>query len=209
MPPKGGLLNSIRTAPRVGLGLGQAENSMSAGGKGGSVRAPLMGVFRSAHEAHDATKREDRRDESGDRVIAGRRSHSRNAISETELQAAVARDLEVLMNTVNLASSIDLSEFGEVDRSVLNYGFPDLVHRTIDEGSLVEVGDEIQTALSVFEPRLVPGSVSVVQDERTEEGDLKVRFIVRAALRYDPYNVPVEFVADIERESGKILIGRG
>lgn len=181
---------------------------MSAGGKSGNVRAPLMGVFRSAHEAHDATKREDRRDESGERIIAGRRSIGRNAISEAELQAAVARDLEILMNTVNFASSTDISEFPEVSRSVLNHGFPDLVHRTIDEGSLREVGDEIETALAAFETRLVPGSVSVVKDEEIAAGDLKVRFIVRAALRYDTYNVPVEFVADLERETGKILIGR-
>lgn len=167
-----------------------------------------MGVFRGAHEAHDATKREDRRDEAGERIVAGRRSLSRNAATEAELRAAVARDLEVLMNTINLASSLEISEFPEVSRSILNYGFPDVVHRSIDEGSVVEVGDEIETVLIHYEPRLVSGSVIVGRDERTEEGDLKVRFLVRASLRYNSYNIPVEFVAELERESGKILIGQ-
>lgn len=181
---------------------------MSAGNKGSAVRAPLMEVFRSAHLAHDARKRDDSRDEAGERIIAGRRSLSRNAISEPELRSAVARDLEALMNSVNLASSIDIAEFPEVGRSILNHGFPDLVHRTIDEGSLTEVGAELQTALKVYEPRLVPGSVAVTQDKATESGDLKVRFLVRAALRYDSYHVPVEFVAELERDTGKILVAR-
>lgn len=167
-----------------------------------------MRAFRTAHEARDAARREDQRDDSGERVIAGRRSLGRNAVTEGELQVAVSQDLETLMNTTNLDSTIDLSDYPEVGRSVLNFGFPDIVHRTVEETSLREVGGEIEAAIRVYEPRLVAGSVSVSQEDRADTLDLKVRFRVRASLHYDTYNVPVEFVADIERGSGKIVIGR-
>jgi type VI secretion system protein ImpF len=38
--------------------------------------------------------------------------------------------------------------------------------------------------------------------------ELKVRFVVQAELHCEPVNVPVEFVADIEFESGSIHIQR-
>jgi type VI secretion system protein ImpF len=91
---------------------------------------------------------------------------------------------------------------------VLNYGFPDLVHRTIDESSVNSVKDEIRTVLMQFEPRLVRESLHVARDETVDKAELKVRFVVNADLACDPLNVPVEFVAEVELDSGKILINR-
>ena len=181
---------------------------MSVGGKSSRVRAPLMGVFRAAHDARDSTKREDKVDESGERVVAGRRSLNRNAISEAEMQSAVGRDIEILMNTVNLDSTEDLGDYPEVGRSILNFGLPDIVHRAVGDIGVSQVGEEIELALRTYEPRIVPGTISIAKDEREEGDHLKVRFVVRASLRYDSYNVPVEFIADLERETSKISIGR-
>ena len=38
--------------------------------------------------------------------------------------------------------------------------------------------------------------------------ELKLRFMVRAELFCDPLNVPVEFVADVELDTGKISVNR-
>ena len=38
--------------------------------------------------------------------------------------------------------------------------------------------------------------------------ELKLRFVVHADLRCDPLNVPVEFVADVDLDSGGIQINR-
>ena len=38
--------------------------------------------------------------------------------------------------------------------------------------------------------------------------DLKVRFLVSAALKTQPVEVPVQFVAEVELDSGKIKIDR-
>lgn len=170
------------------------------------LRMPLMAAFRDANQVRDAKTKIDERDESGERVIAGRRATGRSVITEAQLQRTVARDLEQLMNTINLDSSLDLDGYALAQTSVINYGFPDVVHRTIDEGSVGDIGYEIQQALSVYETRLIPDSITVRRDTSIDDLELKVRFLVRADLRSDPLNVPVEFVADLDRDTGKISI---
>ena len=169
---------------------------------------PLMQVFRGAHQARDAKKKLDLRDESGERVIAGRRASGRTAITEPMLRREVALDLANLMNSINLSSSLDLHKYDKVRKSILNYGFPDIAHRSIDEVSVDDIKDEIEAVLSQFEPRLAKESIEIARDKTVDSADLKIRFIVRADLCCDPLNVPVEFVADLEVDTGKILINR-
>ena len=69
---------------------------------------PLMLAFRAAHEARDARKKLDLRDQSGERIIAGRRSTGRHPISEALLRREVSHDLETLLNTIALESTLDL-----------------------------------------------------------------------------------------------------
>ena len=169
---------------------------------------PLLYAFRAAHEARDATKKLDLRDEGGERLIAGRRAPARAAITESVLRKEVARDLEMLMNTVNLASSVDLAKFEHVRRSIVNYGLPDIAHRSIDELGVSGIAGEIAVALRDFEPRLLPNSIDVTRDTSASSEELKLRFVIRADLSCDPIDVPVEFVADLELDSGKISIER-
>jgi type VI secretion system protein ImpF len=117
-------------------------------------------------------------------------------------------DLVSLFNTTNFGAAEDLSELPAVRASILNYGFPDLGRRTIDENSLHEVAREIETALADFEPRLDRHSIQTRRDMSSSAGELKLRFLVKADLRSRPANVPVEFVAEIELGSGKIKIDR-
>jgi type VI secretion system protein ImpF len=169
---------------------------------------PLMFAFRSAHEARDAKKKHDLRDESGERVISSRRTTARVAITEPMLRREVARDLDALVNTIALESSQDLEPFEHARRSVINFGLPDIAHRSIDEISVNDVGREIATALMNFEPRLVRETIKVQRDDAVDSNDLKVRFVVRADLFCVPLHVPIEFVADVEVDTGKIVISR-
>jgi type VI secretion system protein ImpF len=181
---------------------------MAGPSKTDRLSPPLMYAFRGAFAARDSKKKLDLRDESGDRVIASRRSAARGAITEPLLRREVSIDLSTLMNTISLDSSFDIEDYDFVRKSVLNYGFPDLVHRTIDESSVNSVKDEIRTVLMQFEPRLGRESLHVARDETVDKAELKVRFVVNADLACDPLNVPVEFVAEVELDSGKILINR-
>ena len=60
-----------------------------------------------------------------------------------------------------LDAATDLSALPEVRSSILNFGFPDLSWRTIDENGLHDVAGEIEVALLDFEPRLARDSVPV------------------------------------------------
>jgi type VI secretion system protein ImpF len=95
-----------------------------------------------------------------------------------------------------------------VRSSILNYGFPDLSWRSLDENGLNDVTREIEIALGDFEPRLDKRSIRARRDMSAREEELKLRFLVKADLLARPVNVPVEFVAEIELDSGKIKIDR-
>jgi type VI secretion system protein ImpF len=179
-----------------------------ANAKNDRLAPPLMYAFRAAHAKRDAKAHHDIRDEAGDRIIAARRVTSRSPISESGLRREVMSDLVSLFNTTNLAAADDLSAAPAVRSSILNYGFPDLTWRTLDENSLDALSREIEVALTDFEPRLAPGSIRARRDTNVSEEELKLRFLIKADLLSRPINVNVEFAAEVELDSGKIKIER-
>ena len=181
---------------------------MAGTSKKNRLSPPLMFAFRSAHAERDAKKKIDLRDEAGERIIAGRRASARVAITESTLRREVSRDLDALMNTIALESSEDLEQFPAVRKSIINFGFPDIAHRSIDELSVDHIADELKAMLMHYEPRLLADSVHIARDRDVSADDLKVRFIVRADLYCEPLNVPVEFIADLELDSGQIAVNR-
>ena len=164
---------------------------------------PLMFVFRAAHAARDA-----KASAKGRLNAARSRMSQRVAITERDLRREVSRDLETLLNCVAMESTIDLSDFPAVRRSVLNYGFPDIAHRTIDELAASDLDVEIERILRLFEPRLLTASLRVTRDKSVDEDELKIRYIVQSDLQCEPLNLPLEFVADVELTTGKIQIDR-
>jgi len=167
-----------------------------------------MMAFRAANAARDAKTKIDLRNEQGERLISGRRASGRTAISEPMLRKEVARDLEALMNTIALESTEDLTNFEQVQKSVLNYGFPDIAHRSIDDITVDDLADEIRSVLIRYEPRLRKETIRARRDMSVRADELKLRFVVHADLRCDPMNIPIEFVADVDLESGGIQINR-
>lgn len=170
------------------------------------LRPPLMFAFREAHRQKDARTPLDLRSEGGERILAGRRAAPRAAITEQKLRQEIALDLETLVNTVNLGSSIDLTRHADVARSVLNHGFPDITHRSIDEYRVNAIKDELADVLVAYEPRLIKRSVAVERDDGLDPAELKIRFVVRADLNCEPLNIPIQFIADVELDTGKIAI---
>ena len=169
---------------------------------------PLMYVFRVAHAARDARLNPETRQEGDERGTARARQSQRVAVTDRTLRVEVARDLEMLMNCVAMASTIDLSAFPAVRRSILNFGFPDIAHRTIDELEVSDLDDEIAEVLRKFEPRLEAASLRVTRDKSVHVDELKIRYVVEADLICEPLNIPLKFVADLEMVTGKIKFDR-
>jgi len=171
------------------------------------ISPPLMRAFRAAHEAKDATTKIDLRTIDGDRVISGRRLRPRQVITEKVLRHEVARDLDALLNTIALESTVEMVDAPFVRKSILNFGLPDISSLTIDTMEIKRIPDEIRAAVVSFEPRLAAASLQIERDLTLDPAELKVRFLVRADLTCYPVQVPVEFIADIV-ESGKIIVNR-
>jgi type VI secretion system protein ImpF len=171
------------------------------------LSTPLMHVFRAAHEAKDAKRVIDQRNEAGERVIAGRRLRARQIITESMLRREVARDLDALLNTISLDATVDMQNAPHVRKSILNFGLADIANRTIDENRVGEIPDEIRTAIVNYEPRIAADTLRIARDQQLDPVELKVRFVISGNLVCHPVHVPVEFFADIV-EAGKIVVNR-
>lgn len=169
---------------------------------------PLMQAFRASFRARDSAKIIEQRDEFGDRIVAGRRTSPRRAASEYILREDLGEDLATLLNTVSLASAVDLEAFPNVARSVLNFGLADLSAKSVETDAIDRIGAELRTALANFEPRLIAQSISVERDTSFDSTELKVRFVIHADMHATPIDVPVDFVADIEIDSAKMRLTR-
>jgi len=169
--------------------------------------APLMLAFRQAFEKKDARKQSDERNEAGERVLTKGRS-KRALVEEKDLRKNLADDLNILLNTVNFGSIEDLGGLAQVRHSILNFGLPDIVHRTIDENRTEQIIDEIHTAIGDYEPRLIRDTVRVARDYSIDTATLNIRFIVDGDMSCNPADVPVEFVADLELTSGRLAINK-
>lgn len=181
---------------------------MSSSRQNDRLLPPLMHIFRDAHMARDAKKRVDLRDAHGERVISGRRGMTRTPISEPILRREVGTNVTNLLNTTNLDSMDDLSEVPLVAQSIINYGIPAISRITIDENKVNNVADFLRDALVNFEPRIIPDTIKASRDRTVDEAELRVRFNISGQLRCDPLDIPVEFVAEVEGDTGKFRIER-
>jgi len=77
------------------------------------------------------------------------------------LRLSVLRDLEWLMNTVNLESVVDFEEHPELVGTVINYGLPGLSGQTANETELRSIEKLIKRAIQAFEPRILKNTLRV------------------------------------------------
>jgi type VI secretion system protein ImpF len=176
-------------------------------GNADRFQIPVMFAFRDAFDAKDARKRiEERRD--GEKVISGRGSLKRRGADETMLKRNLAVDLLALVNTVDLASAVDLEDFEHVGRSVLNFGLRDVAHLTSQEIGVESLARDLSAALVNHEPRLDPESLQIVRDGEFDDVNQRIRYTVSAEMACTPLDVPIEFVAEIDIGSGKVQLTR-
>ena len=93
----------------------------------------------------------------------GRKVEGRDerVLSRSQLRASVLRDLSWLFNSTNLASTVDLTAHPLAAQSTLNYGLTALAGNPVASLDLHEVERILKEAILRFEPRILPGSLSV------------------------------------------------
>lgn len=77
------------------------------------------------------------------------------------LRQSVLRDLEWLMNTVNLESVISFDAYPELRDTVLNFGMPGLSGSTINNADREAIRRLIKRAIEQFEPRILKDTLRI------------------------------------------------
>jgi type VI secretion system protein ImpF len=126
------------------------------------------------------------------------------AQSVRQLKSSLRRDLEWLLNTRRTPEAVG-SEFQELERSLFNYGLPDLTtlnwESTRDRSYLARM---IETVLGTFEPRLKRVRVDPVGDISATQSVL--RFQIEGLLDMDPAPERISFDTVLQLSSGEYQV---
>lgn len=142
-----------------------------------------------------------------DEPDARQESRERRVLSPARLRECVRRDLTWLFNTTNLATLENLEGFPEVQRSVVNFGMPDLAGRTANSVD-IRVLEQILTAVIWdFEPRLLKSSVvvKVIADESKMNNNAML-FDIEAELWAQPLPLRLFLRTEIDLENGGVSV---
>ncbi len=121
------------------------------------------------------------------------------AATVRQIKAAVARDLENLLNSKNFFPSLP-SVFKELSGSLFVYGLPEFISANPRSPSVrLRLRQELMKAVSRFEPRLRKVTVRIEEPEKNERS---LRFKITGLLVLDPVAEPVTFdtVFDVNRQ---------
>lgn len=86
-------------------------------------------------------------------------SIDRFVISSSKLRQYIKRDLGWLLNTSNLENVVDLADYPQTARSVLNYGMPDLAGITSRGADSEELERRLHQAIVEYEPRILKNTL--------------------------------------------------
>lgn len=134
-------------------------------------------------------------------------SRDQRVLSLRRLRESVRRDLAWLLNTGNLASLQDLSEYPLAAHSVLNYGIRDLAGTTLvgsDPGALERM---LRQAIWDFEPRILRHTVQVRAVAAEEfAGHNALTFLIEGELWAQPVPLHLYLKTEIDLESASVRV---
>ena len=172
--------------------------------KGERAKVSILQVFRNSFESGDAQIGSD-----ANHTDASPRSlQRRDGINEETLRKHLQTDLNALLNTIELGSTSDLSDFPYVNASIVNYGFRDLSNVSVAEINTPRIKENIRASLINHEPRLIRESIQV--DVIEPEGDNRQRLSisVSAELMGDPVDIPLDFDAEVDMSAGTLKMSK-
>jgi len=123
---------------------------------------------------------------------------------------AVLRDLAWLLNSGNMSNVEDLSEYEDVERSVMNFGMPDLCGMSASGIDPAEVQERLADAIRYFEPRILPSSlvVRVITDAEGRKGNT-LSFEIEGELWAQPMHESLFIKTELDIESGEFKFKEG
>ncbi|MGX9120479.1 type VI secretion system baseplate subunit TssE [Mesorhizobium sp. BHbsci] len=126
-------------------------------------------------------------------------THDKRRFSVRQLHEVILRDVSWLLNTNQLAATVDLEPYPHVAASTLNYGVWPVgghIREGIDANAL---RNEIADSLQRFEPRLLPESVKVTA-LNGDQNRGSLRFKIEADLWARPVPLRIVMQTEVDRE---------
>jgi type VI secretion system protein ImpF len=134
-------------------------------------------------------------------------STNEQTLGQRELKEAVIRDLGWLLNSVALDVIEDLERYERVQKSVVNYGLPDLSGHTASSVKPADVEAGVRDAIRQYEPRIIRNSLKVkVRANLDDMSHNSVVFEIEGAIFGQPAPFQVMLQTELDLESGNILV---
>lgn len=134
-------------------------------------------------------------------------ARSMRVISVNRLKRCVLRDLAWLLNCGNLALTEDLSDYPEVEKSVLNYGVADISGSAVASANIPAMEKRIKQAILNFEPRIIPETLRVnVETDRQKMSIKALKFKIEGQLWAQPLPVSLYVSTELDVETGNATV---
>ncbi|OYP35792.1 type VI secretion system baseplate subunit TssE [Rhodopirellula sp. MGV] len=134
-------------------------------------------------------------------------TRDKRIFSVHRLRAAVLRDLAWLLNTCHLAAAEDLSNYQHVQKSVINYGIPDLTGKTVSGLHVDDIQVALRQAILDFEPRIIAKTLEV-RGKKDPENPLtsSLTFEIEGELWARPFPERLYLRSELDLETGDVNI---
>ena len=134
-------------------------------------------------------------------------SRDKRVLSLKELRKSVVRDLAWLLNTNNLSSMQDLSEYPLAEHSVVNYGVPEFAGRPTSNFDLNSLQRLIRQAVWDFEPRILRQSVKInIHADSNQMNHNALTFDIEGELWAQPVPEQIYLKTELDLETGDVKI---
>jgi type VI secretion system protein ImpF len=134
-------------------------------------------------------------------------SRDLRVVSLRRLREGVLRDLGWLLNATNMAVLEDLSEYPQVERSVLNYGMPALAGSLASSIDIDEFERRLYQAIVDFEPRILRDTLKVRLAVQTEQmSHNAMTFEIEGQLWAQPVPQRLYLKTEIDLELGEVKL---
>lgn len=127
----------------------------------------------------------------------------RGVLSLERFRAAVLRDIQHLLNATGTCRLPDLSSASPAACSVLNYGMPDLVGKSLSTAAAPTIAQALAASIKRYEPRIDGDSLSVTPvADRSGTGGCTLVFLVSGELWWQPRPDRLSFTTEFDLDTG-------
>ena len=137
-------------------------------------------------------------------------SRDKRVISATRLRDCVTRDMSWLLNCVSLDANVDLEDYPEVSRSVLNFGIPDLTGMALSGIDADGLQRRVKDSILAFEPRLTASTLRLTVNALSKRMDRQALvFKIESEMWAQPIPLNLYLKTEVDLETGSIKVSEG